>query len=549
MMRRAARLGLVGVASLAAGVACYGPTEVRLDISTDLPCLAVKGAGAAVFGPVHTLVRLGGAVDAPVVADTTACNDQAAEGFRDIGSIVLVPSGGRTARVTVQVSATADGSSPEACGRPETPPHVQAQCIVARRTFTFIEHTSRGLPIRLYAACRGQVCSATETCNKFGSCESAVVGETGCTASDPTCQVPVPAPLPDAASDAGDATVGVDAADAAPVHVLCTSATGTNELTLGQGSDLLAVNRTRLFFVGASASGSSVAVSSIDTTNPGPPAVLFSEAVGLGSATALAADESAVWLATNNGVYRHDLATGVVTGYKLPSSAGLATANVLPAVAGGQPRYSAFAVTATADPATGKPSGAVYRLDPNSSDPVPYLMNLPGTTVAASNAPASAVFVLTPLAYGGPGLNGAPPGSTVVQSIKAAEPFGGLASDGATAFFAAGTSVQRVDLPAIGATSLYDVTVPGPVVVDATSVFFVQRGADVAVFRGGRGGNDGPLLPAARLATGYSAIQGLAADDACVYFWSSSGLGAFSTLNVYPKTRVVPGASIPVHTP
>ena len=550
-MRRGARVGCAtvasAVASVAAGVACYGPTEVRLEISTDLPCVANKAAGAGVPGPVHTLVRLGGAVDAPTVADTTACTEQAAaDGFRDIGSIVLVPSGDRTARVTVQVSATADGSSPDACGRPETPPQVQAQCIVARRTFAFIKHTSRSLPIRLYAACRGQVCSAAETCNKFGTCESAVVNDMGCTASEGDCQAAPPATMPDLdASDAADDATP-DAADASMKRLPCSAADGSNVLATGTPTDLVAVNSKTLFYVQAGPTGNGAFVWAIDTASLGAPMNRFAVPTGPGGVTAIAADESALWVGTPNTVFRYDLATGVPKPYSVASTRAIATAIVRPTSGTGTPSTTAF--VATADIMGAAPVGSVYRLEPEADTPITFLVDQPGTQIAVSNGLAATAFVFTPALYGGPGLHRAAVGGGAPVAIKAGEPFGGMAIDATpTLFFAADNKIQRVDSMAAVPGDLYDVTATGLVAVDATSVFFEQKGQDSAIFRGGKGTGAG-LAPAPRVATGYSDVQGLAVDNACVYFWSTT-LAAFGTLNVYPKTRVAPGPAAVVHTP
>jgi hypothetical protein len=548
MMRRRSTLVVATAASISLGVACYGPTEVRVELSTDLPCRAATDGGGTAAGPVHTFVRLGGAVDAPVVADTSSCTPRAGGDFvADIGSIVLVPSGDRSAHVTVQVTATADGSDPDVCGRPGTPVAAQAQCIVARRTFVFIKHTSRSLPIRLYASCKGQVCDATQTCNQSGACESAVVSDdTGCLASEPTCNDAVVAPPPTDAGEGGDATPTADAADAEPVRLPCTAADGTNVLAIGTPTDLVAINSSKIFFVGAGPAVSSAAVYAIDKNNPGPPVFLFAIPVGLGTARALAADDAAVWGASADMVYRHDLGTGNRQSYKVASPQWLATATLLRP--SGITAPDVFAITADVS-AQEPPFGSRVRLEADGTIET-ALVDQPGTRIATSGAPTSTVFVFNSTAYGGPSLYRTSFTDGTTDPIKVNEPFGGMTADATTLFFAADKNVQRVDASSTTPTSLYDVTVPGAVAVDTANLYFEQGGPDGAIFRGGRGGNsDAPLLPASRVATGYTDVRGLVIDAQCVYFWSTPGISALATLNVYPKTRTVPGTPATVHTP
>jgi hypothetical protein len=540
MMRRRSAF-VLATAACASAAACYGPTEVRLEISTDLPCRAA-GGGAA--DPVHTLVRLGDAVDSPIVADTTTCSARAVgEVVSDIGSIVLVPSGDRAAHVTVQVTATADGSDPDVCGRPGASVAAQAQCIVARRTFAFIKHTSRSLPIRLYASCKGQVCDATQTCNGSGTCESSVVDDdTGCLASEPGCNGagrPVAPPVDAGASDGGDAMV-VDASDAA-VHVPCTSANGTNVITTGTATDRVAANSTQLFWIGdgITASDTTIPVMVVDTQSPGPPAVLFTLVPTPGSTvTALAADDRAVWIGTETNAYRYDLQTKALLKYAVSGIMDIASSTARDA-AGVIVTTKAYAVTVAIVPGNGAPSGAVYELRDDGFDAVYQRV---GTRVAATNRSAPTLFVFTPMLYKGPTIARGFPNAAQFEMFAADDSVVALATDDHDLFYATSKAIGRLDATAGSApTHMFTVDQGGRVAVDPTDVFFEQKGADSAIFRAVKNPLTGGIFTPGpqRVATGYGNVAGLTLDSACVYFWSTPPNGGTSTLSVYPKTRSV----------
>ena len=550
MMRRRSAL-VLATAACASAVACYGPTEVRLEISTDLPCRAVGDGGRAASDPVRTLVRLGGAGDAPIVADTATCSARAAgDAVADVGSIVLVPSGDRAARVTVQVTATADGSDPDLCGRPDTPVAAQLQCIVARRTFAFIKHTSRSLPIRLYALCKGQVCDASQTCNQSGTCESAVVDDdTGCLASEPGCNggpSPPVAPLVDA-GDSGDAAV-----EDAAVRVPCLAANGTSVITTGPATDRVAANSTRLFWIGGGdiASGAGIPVMAVDTQSPGPPAVLFTLVTTAGDeVTGFAADDRAVWIGTATSAHRYDLQKQTLLAFGVSSIKDIASSTARDA-AGVMVTTKAYAVTAALLPGNGKPSGAVYELRDDGS--ATAVLNVVGTHIAAGNLSVPTLFVFTPATYSGPQttysgpkITRGLPGAGQFVTNLADDSVVALSTDDHDVFFATDKAIARLDAAAISPTHMFDVDHGGLVAVDAASVFFEQKGTDSAIFRALKNPLTGGIFTPApeRVATGYGSVAGLTLDAACVYFWSTAAIGGTSTLRVYPKTRtVLPGS-------
>lgn len=127
-------------ASVVAGavLACYGPTEVVVELRTDLHARNPR-----------TLIR---------VAGTTATKD-GATGDGRIGELVLVPSSARDAPVEISVVTSVDGRSPDDC---EASPD-KTGCVFARRRFKFAPHESRSFVVFMSSVCLGKDCG-TQTC-------------------------------------------------------------------------------------------------------------------------------------------------------------------------------------------------------------------------------------------------------------------------------------------------------------------------------------------------------------------------------------------------
>jgi hypothetical protein len=185
----------VAVAVGSAHAACYSPTQIELALSTDIPCPTVAAGGGA---EISVAASTEGLASEEPVTTTTACNGSS------IGTLVLVPSGGRGDRVALQIALRFPGRS-ERC----RPPDDVADCVVARRVVTFIAHRSLRLPVNLDSRCRGVSCTADQTC------EQGV-----CVAAEVPCVDNVCSSRSEASSDASPAVDGaddvgaVDAADA-----------------------------------------------------------------------------------------------------------------------------------------------------------------------------------------------------------------------------------------------------------------------------------------------------------------------------------------------
>ena len=192
-----------------AAIACYGPTQVTVTLSTDFACGEVAMASALFVGA--------DASGDSAVGDQ-ACRQEGAVG--ELGSIVLVPRADRAARFTlIGVLATwPNGGSPK---DPRDCLVDPTACVVARRTLSFFEHDARSFDLRFYRACIGVRCQDTETC-----VPDALAGGTKCVSNDVDAPAPDPCLDPTAcgvttAVDAGPADAPIDPTDAVVTPTRC----------------------------------------------------------------------------------------------------------------------------------------------------------------------------------------------------------------------------------------------------------------------------------------------------------------------------------------
>lgn len=140
-------------------VDCLDPTQITLEITTDVKCADLHETSIAIGG----LSQL--EAGAPS-ATTGRCDPSTGQ----VGSLVVVPSGmGQAAAVRV-VAAFGGRKTADEC----VATGFKGGCIVARRVVSYVSHTRLRLPIRLEAACADVPCDATETC-LGGRCVPATV--------------------------------------------------------------------------------------------------------------------------------------------------------------------------------------------------------------------------------------------------------------------------------------------------------------------------------------------------------------------------------------
>ena len=139
-------------------VDCLDPTQITLEISTDIPCSELHETSIS----SGTLAQL---ESRPAVATTAHCEPATGR----VGSIVLVPgqSGDAATRVVAAFGARKTADECVAAG-------FKGGCIVARRSVRYVSHTRLRLPVRLEGVCADMPCKADETCVN-GQCVPAMV--------------------------------------------------------------------------------------------------------------------------------------------------------------------------------------------------------------------------------------------------------------------------------------------------------------------------------------------------------------------------------------
>lgn len=185
MRRRHAFAALALAPALTLFGACQTATQATLVVTTSARCDEVRG-GVAISVAQASSVAEQQLADGFVSASTRACDPtQAPASF---GTLVVTP-GEDGDRASVVVVAAVEGQDPSQCK-----PGNYAKCIVARRSFAFIDHVSLVIPVLLDPTCVGVACDAFSTCLK-GLCYAS---ETRC---DPDGNCGLGAELPDGGVD------------------------------------------------------------------------------------------------------------------------------------------------------------------------------------------------------------------------------------------------------------------------------------------------------------------------------------------------------------
>jgi len=144
--------------ALVALCGCRAPTQVMVEISTDISCSDNPRTGIS-EGSLSELESR------PMSTETLTCDPATGR----IGSIVVVPGGEKDAEFAIRV-VTGLTMTPDDCVRSG----YLGGCVVARRVLRFEPHDTLYLPIRMEASCLDVPCGATQTC-RDGSCVSATI--------------------------------------------------------------------------------------------------------------------------------------------------------------------------------------------------------------------------------------------------------------------------------------------------------------------------------------------------------------------------------------
>lgn len=165
---------------LAMVCACQPPTQFELVMSTELSCDQLKGVAIVAGTPDDV-----GTKDPATV--NTYCDSAPGIGEdRSLGSVMIVPSGARDARVAVRLVAGVSPMTAETCLDliRENPKAKQIPgCAVARRSLAFLPQQPFALPIAVRGKCVGVNCLDGQTCFQ-GTCRSDEVDSAQCLASE-----------------------------------------------------------------------------------------------------------------------------------------------------------------------------------------------------------------------------------------------------------------------------------------------------------------------------------------------------------------------------
>lgn len=173
---------------------CRTPTQLTVEVTTDVPCAEIRGT-------TITVSKVLGLESTRAASTSTTC-----VGGR-IGALVVVPSGARNADLAIKV-VTGVRSDPAACAPPS-----YAGCMVARRALRFLEHDELLVPVVMRRSCLDVPCGEDQTCVQ-GKCVSATVEAEKCKGAG--CDEATLSPG-DAGVDAGDAATDTDADTGTPI--------------------------------------------------------------------------------------------------------------------------------------------------------------------------------------------------------------------------------------------------------------------------------------------------------------------------------------------
>ncbi|MFO0663474.1 MAG: hypothetical protein U0174_05955 [Polyangiaceae bacterium] len=203
-MRSGKKAFVATVVSMAAAGALFGacqePTQVRLQLWTDIPC---KEFGGVAITSEPSFDRAVQSVSTGTrIVRTSTCG---ANGY--IGDLFVYPENG-TSEAAIVVRAGRAGVDPSLCKPPN-----YAGCVVAKRQVAFLPNRTLDLAVWLYGDCIDVPCTDAPSASPLGRATTCIPGKkcvdvlTSCVGAELACSIPN---LP--AGDVGDAGQAKDAA-------------------------------------------------------------------------------------------------------------------------------------------------------------------------------------------------------------------------------------------------------------------------------------------------------------------------------------------------
>lgn len=476
--RQLAKRLLVSCAAMGIALACYAPTQLTVDIASDLDC---PRAGIYVGSSLAS---------AEIAAVTDRCERRDASTV-EIGTFVLVPKGDRDAKLTMHFVA-AVGRDPETCrGGPS------ASCVVARRIVSFIPHKSRTLRVRLDRVCQGVYCPEDQTC-VGGRCRSALVGDddddcAGCGATDGG-----PDGGADADAETTDANGDAPTQDAGPP---CPGATAGGVVATTAGlADFVAVTSDRVVWVVESAGDTNVFSKRLAAGE-----VPVSHGQITGQPTSLFAESNRAWVGTSVG-----LGTTAFAGGDLQRHGGVF------------PVTSVVARSGTAYVSTTDPGGKASLVAATPGAATTLIDLYPKALLALGSG--TQVFALATSTGNVDELSLTPSSATIIQSISGPVKSVWLAvGDGAP--YVSTTGSSPASIVRVGGAEHCFISTGRRIAADSTGIYALDQTPDLAVLVRCPAPGVLPLgLPPTAVpleTTRYTAVAALAVSpdpNGCVYF-------------------------------
>jgi hypothetical protein len=165
--RAALVIAACGVALVATSASCLDPTQITVDISTDMQCADTKGTSIVGGAP--------GTVELATPTTTTRDCDNGR-----IGTLVSTPAGSKDVDAAFVVVMGVDVPVSQC-----TAANHFKGCIVERRLIHYIPHTPLNLPITMWLVCKDVECGPDTTCARNGKCTSARIADPAACAASP----------------------------------------------------------------------------------------------------------------------------------------------------------------------------------------------------------------------------------------------------------------------------------------------------------------------------------------------------------------------------
>lgn len=182
-MRAVSAAVIVAPLTLLLAAACAEATQFELVLTTDIPCTMFR---SAVINVATSVDSAQAQISDRIVDATTMNCKQISPDVAEIGNIFVVPGDGQS---TDSIGAVVVRVGVDPVYAQDCLPPLYRGCVVAKRTFRYVPHTTLHLPIKAPLECLDFPCSSELTCvakDKCVSTEYSTIPQTRDAGSAPT---------------------------------------------------------------------------------------------------------------------------------------------------------------------------------------------------------------------------------------------------------------------------------------------------------------------------------------------------------------------------